>query len=148
MKRTLIYIAIVALSAFASEYGVLSVCTKTGGDEYCHTKESVYSVVSVEGHMVIANGFHIARYELTGKDTLLDNGRGGKVKHNRVSDEKGYPYLLFESRDNLWLADTTGCVTLKYLKGNAETFRKRYTYREVNSAELTRLATKCRDERK
>ena len=137
---------IFAINAFAAQYGVLAVCTRDGGVDYCYVNESKYNALEFDGRLVIANGFSITRFVLEGKGTTLTNSTGTQVRHVTVKDETGEPYMLMESKNNLWIADTTGCLTMRYVKGGAENYRKAYKYVDVDNLDdvLYKVAV-CRD---
>ena len=63
-----------------------------------------------------------------------------------VRDEAGAPYLMFEAKNNLWISDTNGCVTFKYVAGDRKSFSKMYKYVEMDSVDLAvNMAERCRE---
>lgn len=144
--RTWLITLIFAINAFAAQYGVLAVCTRVGGVDYCYVNESRYTALEIEGRLVIANGFNIVRFYLDGPAFTKENRNGAKVKHVKIKDEAGEPYMMMESRDNLWIADTSGCVTMRYVKGNADSYARTYSFAAMDSIEMEmEKVAECRE---
>ena len=137
-----------AINALAAEYGVLAVCTKLSGEEYCHVTEGSYRALEIGGRVVIADGFSITRFTVAGSGKVLKAKDGSDVRYTPVKDESGELYMMFDARNNLWISDTTGCVTFKYVAGDRKNFSKLYKFVEMDSADVAvNMAGRCRAER-
>ena len=137
-----------AFNAFAAEYGVLAVCTKLSGEEYCHVSEGSYRALEIGGRVVIADGFSITRFTVSGAGKALKAKDGSDVKYTPVKDESGEPYMMFDARNNLWISDTAGCLTFKYVAGGRKNFSKLYKFVEMDSVDLAvNMAGRCRAEK-
>lgn len=139
---------LLAINALAAEYGVLAVCTKLSGKEYCHVSEGSYRALEIGGRVVVANGFSVTRFTVAGAESVLKAKDGSDVKYTPVTDDAGEHYLMFEARNNLWISDTAGCLTFKYVAGGRKNFSKLYKYVEMDSADVAvNMAGRCRAER-
>ena len=148
MMRYLIAIFLLAISCFAQEYGVMSVCTKVDGKEYCYLSPGEYRSVEMDGTMVVAVGFNIQRYTAVTKETVLTNGNGTTVRFWEADDDTGNRFIMHRSRDNLFITDTTGCAMMKYMAGSPDTFRRIYRFQETDSIDLQmKYIVKCRESR-
>lgn len=144
--KILVFTLVLAIYSFATQYGVMSVCTKIAGADYCHLVDGVYQTVDIEGTIVVATGFTIHKFFTAGQDTVFVNSAKSRIRYRQVVDDKGFPYMMFESKDNLWLADTSGCVTVKYVNGDSNKFRRMYKFEEVDSLDTEfGLIEQCRE---
>ena len=135
-----------AINEIAAEYGVLAVCSTVSGEEYCYVSEGQYRALEVRGQLVIANGFSITRFFVDGGSSVLKSKDRADVLYTPVRDEAGAPYLMFEAKNNLWISDTNGCVTFKYVAGDRKSFSKTYKYVEMDSVDLAvNMAERCRE---
>ena len=147
-----VIIAILALAAACfsqQQYGVMSVCTTVDGTEYCFVSPGEYRSVEVDGTTVVAMGFNVQRYVSVGKVTSITNRSGTSVRFWQADDEYGNRFLLHSSRDNLFITDTTGCATMKYVSGGPGMLRKLYRFEETGSLDdQMGLIVKCREAKK
>lgn len=135
-----------AVACFAQQqYDIMSVCTKVDGKEHCYMSPGEYHTMEMDGTMVVALGFTMHKYTAFGKDTSFTNGNGTKIRFWQASDETGMPYLIHKTRDNLFITDTTGCVTMKYVTGGKDMFKRLYRFEEVDSIDTQfDLIDRCR----
>lgn len=144
--KILVFTLVLAIYSFAAQYGVMSICTKIAGVDYCHLVDGVYRTVDIQGTIVVATGFTIHKFFTAGQDTVFMNSSKAKIRYRQVVDDKGFPYMMFESAENLWLADTSGCITIKYVTGDSGKFRRMYKFEEVDSMDTELgLIEQCRE---
>ena len=148
--RCLIAIGLLAIACFAQQqYGVMSVCTHVDGKEYCFLSPGEYRAVEMDGTTVVAMGFNVQRYVSVGKVTSITNKSGTSVRFWQADDEYGNRFLLHSSRDNLFISDTTGCATVKYVSGGPGMLRKLYRFEETGSLDdQMGLIVQCREAKK
>lgn len=154
--RYIKYILLLASLAFPAEYGVMSVCTRLDGHEYCYTAESRYVAIEIGGTLLVANGFNHQKFFQSGKDTTFYNRDSIRVWFAPMKDEDSTLVLVHEFRDdeahgktkNLWISDTTGCVTIKYAGATRENYDRFYRSFRVDTMEHElMLIGKCQDKR-
>lgn len=146
--RYLISIFLLAVACFAQDYGVMSVCTKVDGKEYCYLTPGEYRSVEMDGTMVVAVGFNIQRYTAVTKETVLTNGYGTSVRFWEADDDTGNRFIMHTSRNNLFITDTTGCAMMKYVSGGPDMFRRLYKFEETRSIDTQmNFIMKCRENR-
>ena len=145
--KYLIAFFILAVSCFAQqEYGVMSVCTRVDGTEYCYISPGEYRAVEMDGTMVVAAGFTIQKYTSLGKETVFTSSSGTSVRFWEASDDSGNRFLMHASRNNLFITDTTGCAMMKYVTGGPEMLKRLYRFEETDSIDLQmKFITKCRE---
>ena len=150
------YMLLLASLALSAEYGVMSICTKVDGHEYCYTDESRYVAIEIGGTLLVANGFNHQKFFQSGRDTTFYNKDSIRVWFAPMKDEDSTLYLVHEFRDdeshgktkNLWISDTTGCVTVKYAGATREKYDRFYRSFRVDTMEHElMLIGKCQDER-
>lgn len=138
-------ILFIACNAFAANYGVLGLCSKARGVEHCTLVSGDYRSMSVGDAMVVAAGFDLTRYEFTDAEHEIVNTAGTKVRVRDAFDDRGYKFMVFESRDNLWITDPDGCFMMKYLAGSPDSFRSRYAFTELKDPmSLVGVINECR----
>lgn len=144
--RIVLFILLFVICSPAANYGVLAVCSTVSGEEYCYVSEGQYRALEVGGRLVIANGFSITGFFVDGGSSVLKSKDRADVLYTPVRDEAGAPYLMFEAKNNLWISDTNGCVTFKYVAGDRKSFSKTYKYVEMDSVDLAvNMAERCRE---
>lgn len=152
--RLIKYILLLASLALSAEYGVMSVCTRLDGHEYCYTAESRYVAIEIGGTLLVANGFNHQKFFQAGKDTTFYNKDSIMVWYAPMKDEDSTLYLVHEFRDddshgktkNLWISDTTGCVTVKYSGTSRENYDRFYRNFRVDTMEHElMLIGKCQE---
>lgn len=151
------YILLLASLALSAEYGVMSICTKLDGHEYCYTAESRYVAIEIGGTLLVANGFNHQKFFQSGKDTTFYNRDSIKIWYAPMMSEDSTLVLVHEFRDdeahgktrNLWISDTTGCLTVKYAGTDRENYGKLYRSFRVDTMEHElMLIDKCQEARK
>lgn len=151
MMRYAILILLLSVACFAQmeQYGVMSVCTKLDGRDFCYLSPGEYHTVEMDGTMVVALGFTTHRYTAVGEEKSFTNGNGTKVRFWQANDESGNRFLVHKSRDNLLISDTTGCATMKYVTGGPDMFKRLYRFEEVDSIDAQfEIIEKCHTARK
>ena len=109
------YILLLASLALSAEYGVMSICTKLDGHEYCYTAESRYVAIEIGGTLLVANGFNHQKFFQSGKDTTFYNRDSIKIWYAPMMSEDSTLVLVHEFRDdeahgktrNLWISAYT-----------------------------------------